>query len=175
MTSAERRARGRRAGCGGGRKMLPRCCCWRCSCASSCRSSARYVFNYPLGWTDEVSVIVLDLVRACGARPSSCAKGTKSASTSSTARSSAQTRRVFTVITGMRDRALFGIALPGRHRLCDVHEGRAVGLSRHSARLSLFDLRPVLVGVIVRYAALTWRALRGQAARTSRSASGSAL
>ena len=47
---------------------------------------ARYVFNYPLGWTDEVSVLVLDLVHACGARPSSCARRTKSASTSSTAR-----------------------------------------------------------------------------------------
>ena len=46
---------------------------------------ARYVFNYPLGWTEEASLIAGSGAR-CGARCSSCARGTKSASTFSTAR-----------------------------------------------------------------------------------------
>ena len=47
---------------------------------------ARYVFNYPLGWTEEASLIALDLVHAVGRGVRAAREATKSASTFSTAR-----------------------------------------------------------------------------------------
>ena len=104
---------------------------------------ARYVFNYPLGWTDEVSVLCWIWCTLWGAafvlREKDEVRFDIIYSTASE-----RTRRVFTVITGIAAIVLFAIALPAVISLRDVPEGRALRLSRHPARLSLFDLRRVL-------------------------------
>jgi TRAP-type C4-dicarboxylate transport system permease small subunit len=134
---------------------------------------ARYVFNYPLGWTDEVSVLCWIWCTLWGAvfvlreRDEVRFDIIYSAV-------SARTRRVFTIITGIAAIALFAIALPAvvsYVTFLKVEKSAYLGI-----RLDyLYSIYVVFsVGVIVRYAALTWRAIRGRAPDTELG-SGSAL
>ena len=163
---------GRRAGCGGARRTSPRCCCWPCFCASSCRSSARYVFNYPLGWTDEVSVAVLDLVHVVGRGVRACAKGTKSASTSSTARQRADAPRLHDHHRHRGHRAVRHRAARG-DQLRDVPEGRDD--RPISASASIISIRSTSCSrspSIVRYARVDVARHSRASRRRSRSAAG---
>ncbi len=122
----------------------------------------RYVFNYPLGWTDEVSVlcwiwcILWGAVFVLRERDEVRFDIIYSAA-------SEKTRRIFTVITGVAVIVLFAIALPAviaYVTFLKVERSAYLGI-----RLDyLYSIYVIFsVGVIVRYAALTWRAMRGQA------------
>jgi len=123
---------------------------------------ARYVFNYPLGWTDEVSVLCWIWCTLWGAvfvvreRDEVRFDIIHSAV-------GASTRRVFTIITGIAAVALFAIALPAviaYVTFLKVERSAYLGI-----RLDLLYSIYILfsVGVIVRYVALTWNAIRGRA------------
>jgi TRAP-type C4-dicarboxylate transport system permease small subunit len=123
---------------------------------------ARYIFNYPLGWTDEVSVLCWIWCTLWGAafvlREKDEVRFDIIYSTVS-----ANTRRVFTIITGIAAIALFGIALPAvvsYVTFLKVEKSAYLGI-RLDYLYSIYIL--FSVAVIVRYAALTWRAIRGQA------------
>jgi C4-dicarboxylate transporter DctQ subunit len=121
---------------------------------------ARYVFNKPLGWTDEVSVLCWIWCTLWGAafvlrekdevRFDIIYSGV-----------SAQTRRIFTIITGISAIVLFGIALPAvisYITFLKVERSAYLGV-----RLDyLYSIYAVFsVAAIVRYGALTWRAIKG--------------
>jgi C4-dicarboxylate transporter, DctQ subunit len=122
---------------------------------------ARYVFNYPLGWTDEASVLCWIWCTLWGAafvlREKDEVRFDIIYSTASK-----QTRRVFTVITGIAVIVLLAIALPaviGYVTFLKVERSAYLGI-----RLDLlYSIYIVFsVAAIVRYAALTWRAIRGE-------------
>ena len=122
---------------------------------------ARYVFNYPLGWTDEVSVLCWIWCTLWGAafvlREKDEVRFDIIYSTAGK-----QTRRVFTVITGIAAIVLLAIALPAvisYVTFLKVERSAYLGI-----RLDyLYSIYIVFsVAVIVRYAALTWRAIRGE-------------
>jgi C4-dicarboxylate transporter DctQ subunit len=123
--------------------------------------TTRYVFNYPLGWTDEGSVLFWIWCTLWGAAfvlrerdevrfdifYSSVGK---------------KTRCVFTIITGIAAILLFAIALPAvisYVTFLKVERSAYLGI-----RLDyLYSIYVVFsVAAIVRYAALTWRAIRGE-------------
>jgi len=121
---------------------------------------ARYVFNYPLGWTDEVSVLCWIWCTLWGAvfvlREKDEVRFDIIYSTAGE-----KTRRVFTVITGIAAILLFAIALPAvvsYVTFLKVERSAYLGI-----RLDyLYSIYVVFsVGMIIRYAALTWRAIRG--------------
>lgn len=122
--------------------------------------AARYVFNYPLGWTEEVSILCWIWCTLWGAafvlrerdevRFDIIYSG-----------SSAGARRVYTVITGIAAILLFGIALPAvvsYVTFLKVERSAYLGI-RLDYLYSIYIL--FSVAVIVRYAALVWRAIRG--------------
>jgi len=122
---------------------------------------ARYVFNYPLGWTEEVSVLCWIWCTLWGAafvlRERDEVRFDLIYSNSS-----AQTRRVFTIVTGIATILLFGIAMPAVYSyvtFLKVERSAYLGI-----RLDyLYSIYLIFsVAVIVRYAALTWRAIRGR-------------
>ena len=124
--------------------------------------ASRYVFNYPLGWTDEVSVlcwiwcILWGAVFALRERDEVRFDIIYSSA-------SEKTRRIFTIITGVAVIVLFAIALPAviaYVAFLKVERSAYLGI-RLDYLYSIYVL--FSVGVIVRYAALTWRAIRGQA------------
>ena len=121
---------------------------------------ARYVFNYPLGWTEEVSVLAWIWCLLWGAvfvlRERDEVRFDLIYSNAGK-----QTRRVFTVITGVVTVVLFAVALPAVWSyvtFLKVERSAYLGI-----RLDyLYSIYVVFsVGVIARYAALTWRAIRG--------------
>jgi C4-dicarboxylate transporter, DctQ subunit len=123
--------------------------------------AARYVFNKPLGWTDEVSALCWIWCTLWGAafvlREKDEVRFDIIYSTAS-----AQTRRVFTIITGVSAIALFGIAMPavlGYITFLKVERSAYLGI-----RLDyLYSIYAVFaVAAIIRYAALTWRAIKGK-------------
>ena len=123
---------------------------------------ARYVFNYPLGWTDEVSAlcwiwcILWGAVFVLRERDEVRFDIIYSAA-------SEKTRRIFTIITGLALIILFGIALPAviaYVTFLKVERSAYLGI-RLDYLYSIYVL--FSVGVIVRYLGLTWRAIRGQA------------
>jgi len=123
---------------------------------------SRYVFNYPLGWTDEVSVLAWIWCTLWGAsfvlREKDEVRFDIFYSTASR-----KTRCVFTVITGIATIVLFGIALPAvvaYVTFLKVERSAYLGI-RLDYLYSIYII--FSVGVIVRYAALTWRAFRGHA------------
>ena len=76
---------------------------------------------------------------------------------------SKRTRRIFTIITGVAVIVLFGIALPaviGYITFLKVERSAYLGI-----RLDyLYSIYAIFsVAAIVRYSALTWRAIRGSA------------
>ena len=120
----------------------------------------RYVFNYPLGWTDEVSVLCWIWCTLWGAAFVLREKDEVRFDIIYSAVSD-NTRRVFTIITGIAAIALFGIALPAVISyvlFLKVEKSAYLGI-----RLDyLYSIYIVFsIGVIIRYAALVWRALRG--------------
>ena len=121
---------------------------------------ARYVFNYPLGWTDEVSVLCWIWCTLWGAifvlREKDEVRFDIFYSTAS-----AKTRCVFAVITGIATVLLFAIALPAvvaYVTFLKVERSAYLGI-RLDYLYSIYVL--FSVGVIVRYSLLTWRAIRG--------------
>lgn len=123
---------------------------------------ARYVFNYPLGWTDEVSVLCWIWCTLWGAvfvlRERDEVRFDIIYSNASE-----KTRRVFTIITGIATVFLFAIALPAvvaYVTFLKVERSAYLGI-RLDYLYSIYVL--FSVGVITRYAALTWRAIRGHA------------
>lgn len=122
---------------------------------------SRYVFNKPLGWTDEVSVLCWVWCTLWGAafvlretdevRFDFIYSGV-----------SPQARRVFTIITGGAVVALFGISLPavfGYITFLKVEKSAYLGI-RLDYLYSIYAI--FAVATIVRYGALTWRAIKGK-------------
>ena len=123
---------------------------------------ARYVFNYPLGWTDEVSVLCWIWCTLWGAVFVLREKDEVRFDIIYSAVNE-NTRRIFTIITGVAAIVLFGIALPAVISyvlFLKVEKSAYLGI-----RLDyLYSIYVVFsIGVIIRYAALTWRAIRGHA------------
>jgi TRAP-type C4-dicarboxylate transport system permease small subunit len=122
---------------------------------------SRYVFNYPLGWTDEGSVLCWIWCVLFGAafvlRERDEVRFDIIYSSASD-----RTRCVFTVITSVAVIALFALALPAVIAYVMFLKVERTAYLR--IRLDYLYAIYVLfsVAVIVRYAALTWRALRGQ-------------
>ena len=123
---------------------------------------SRYVFNYPLGWTDEVSVlcwiwcVMWGAVFALRERDEVRFDIIYSSA-------SEKTRRIFTIITGVAVIVLFAIALPAvvaYVTFLKVERSAYLGI-RLDYLYSVYVL--FSAGVIVRYAALTWQAIRGRA------------
>lgn len=123
---------------------------------------SRYIFNHPLGWTDEMSVIcwiwcvLWGSVFALRERDEVRFDIIYSAS-------SERTRCVFTVLTGMVAIALFSVALPAviaYVTFLKVERSAYLGI-RLDYLYSIYVI--FAIAVIIRYAALVWRALRGQA------------
>ena len=124
--------------------------------------TARYVFNRPLGWTDEVSVLCWIWCTLWGAAFVLREKDEVRFDIIYSAVSD-DARRVFTIITGIAAIVLFGIALPAvisYVMFLKVEKSAYLGI-RLDYLYSIYIL--FSVAVIVRYAALTWRAVRGHA------------
>src|SRR5262245_30854824 len=122
----------------------------------------RYVFNYPLGWTDEASVLCWIWCTLWGAvfilRERDEVRFDIIYSTASD-----RTRCVFTVITGIAAIVLFGIALPAvvaYVTFLKVERTAYLGI-RLDYLYSIYVM--FSVAVVVRYAALVYFALRGRA------------
>jgi len=123
---------------------------------------SRYVFNYPLGWTDEVSVLCWLWCVLWGAAFVLRERDEVRFDIFYSALGE-KTRCVFTVITGVAVIVLFGIALPAvisYVAFLKVERSAYLGI-----RLDyLYSIYVVFsVAVIVRYAALVYSALRGRA------------
>ncbi len=123
--------------------------------------AARYVFNYPLGWTDEVSVLCWIWCTLWGAAFVLREKDEVRFDIIYSA-ASEKTRRIFTIITGIAAIGLFGIALPAVFSyvtFLKVERSAYLGI-----RLDyLYSIYLIFsLAVIVRYAALTWRAIKGK-------------
>ena len=133
----------------------------------------RYVLNYPVGWTEEVStmmwiwgvlwgaVFVLD--EKDEVRFDIIYSAVKE-----------RTRRVFTIITGVALVAAYTLSLPGATSYVTFMkvERSAYLHIRMDYLYSIFIL--FTVGAIIRYAWITWRAIRGRAPEVELG-SGSAL
>jgi TRAP-type C4-dicarboxylate transport system permease small subunit len=123
--------------------------------------AARYVFNYPLGWTDEVSVLCWIWCTLWGAAFVLREKDEVRFDIIYSA-ASENTRRIFTIITGIAAIVLFGIALPAVFSyvtFLKVERSAYLGI-RLDYLYSIYLL--FSLAVIVRYAALTWRAIKGK-------------
>ena len=121
---------------------------------------ARYVFNYPLGWTEEASLIAWIWCTLWGAVFVLREKDEVRFDIFYSSLSD-KARCVCTVITGIAAIVLFGIALPAvisYVMFLKVERSAYLGI-----RLDyLYSIYIVFsIGVIIRYAALVWRALRG--------------
>ncbi|MDO9413244.1 MAG: TRAP transporter small permease [Pseudolabrys sp.] len=123
---------------------------------------ARYVFNYPLGWTEEVSVLCWIWCTLWGAAFVLREKDEVRFDIIYSA-ASENTRRIFTIITGVIAVALFSIALPAVYSyvaFLKVEKSAYLGI-----RLDYLYCIYVIfsVAAIIRYAALTVFAIRGKA------------
>lgn len=123
---------------------------------------ARYVFNYPLGWTEEVSLIAWIWGTLWGAAFVLRERDEVRFDIFYSALGE-RTRCIFTVITGIAAIVLFGIALPAvvsYVTFLKVERTAYLGI-RLDYLYSVYII--FSVAVIVRYSALVWRALRGRA------------
>lgn len=123
---------------------------------------ARYVFNYPLGWTDEVSVLAWIWCTLWGAAFVLRERDEVRFDIIYSAVSE-NARRIFTIITGLAAIGLFGVALPAVISyvlFLKVEKSAYLGI-RLDYLYSIYII--FSIAVIVRYAALTWRAIRGKA------------
>jgi C4-dicarboxylate transporter DctQ subunit len=122
---------------------------------------ARYIFNYPLGWTEEVSLIAWIWGTLWGAAFVLRERDEVRFDIFYSALSE-KARCVCTVITGIAAIALFAIALPAvvaYVTFLKVERSAYLGI-----RLDyLYSIYVIFsVAVIVRYSVLVWRALRGR-------------
>ena len=123
---------------------------------------ARYIFNYPLGWTEEVSLMAWIWGTLWGAAFVLRERDEVRFDIFYSA-AGEKTRCVFTVITGIAAIALFTVALPAviaYVTFLKVERSAYLGI-----RLDyLYSIYVIFsVAVIVRYSVLVWRALRGRA------------
>ena len=121
---------------------------------------ARYVFNYPLGWTEEASLIAWIWCTLWGAVFVLREKDEVRFDIFYSSLSD-RARCVCTVITGIAAIALFGIALPAviaYVTFLKVERSAYLGI-RLDYLYSIYIL--FSTGVVIRYVALVWRALRG--------------
>ena len=123
---------------------------------------ARYVFNYPLGWTEEVSVLCWIWCTLWGAVFVVRERDEVRFDIIYSAVSE-RTRRIFTIITGCTAVVLFSVALPAVYSyvtFLKVEKSAYLGI-----RLDyLYSVYVIFsVAAIIRYAALTWFAIRGRA------------
>lgn len=123
---------------------------------------SRYIFNNPFGWTDEVSVLCWVWCVLWGAAFVLRERDEVRFDIFYSA-ASEKTRCIFTVITGIAAIVLFGIALPAVVSyvlFLKVEKSAYLGI-RLDYLYSIYIIFSVVV--IVRYAALVWRALHGRA------------
>ena len=123
--------------------------------------ASRYVFNRPLGWTDEVSVLCWIWCTLWGAAFVLREKDEVRFDIIYSA-ASEKIRRIFTIITGIAAIALFGVALPAVFSyvtFLKVERSAYLGI-RLDYLYSIYLL--FSLAAIVRYAALTWRAIKGK-------------
>lgn len=123
---------------------------------------ARYIFNYPLGWTEEVSVLCWIWCTLWGAAFVLRERDEVRFDIIYSAVGE-NTRRIFTIVTGVAAVVLFTVALPAVYSyvtFLKVEKSAYLGV-----RLDyLYSIYVIFsVAVIVRYAALTWFAIRGRA------------
>ena len=123
---------------------------------------ARYVFNYPLGWTEEVSILCWIWCTLWGAAFVLRERDEVRFDIIYSAVGE-NTRRIFTIVTGIAAVVLFTVALPAVYSyvtFLKVEKSAYLGV-----RLDyLYSIYVIFsVAVIVRYAALTWFAIRGRA------------
>ncbi len=122
----------------------------------------RYVFNYPVGWTEETSILawiwgvlwgsVLVLREKDEVRFDIIYSAV-----------SERARRIFTIITGVSLVILYSISLPGVFSyvtFMKVEKSAYLGI-RFDYLFSIYLL--FVTAAIIRYAFLTWRAIRGHA------------
>jgi len=123
---------------------------------------ARYIFNYPLGWTDEVSVILWIWCILWGAAFVLRERDEVRFDIFYSALSE-RTRCVFTVVTGVVAVAILLVSLPAVYSYVSflkVERSAYLGIKLHY----LYSIYVVFsVAAIVRYAALVYLALRGRA------------
>jgi len=122
---------------------------------------ARYVFNYPLGWTEEVSTLCWIWCILWGAAFVLREKDEVRFDIVYSGLGD-RARRVLTIVTGVATVLLFAIALPAvvsYVTFLKVERSAYLGV-----RLDwLYSIYVVFsVAVILRYAGLTWRAIRGR-------------
>lgn len=122
---------------------------------------ARYVFNFPLGWTEEASVLAWIWCTLWGA---AFVVRERDEVRFDIIYSSVgeRTRRLFTIVTGVAAVVLFTAALPAVYSYVSflkVEKSAYLGI-----RLDyLYSIYVVFsVAVIIRYGALTWLAIRGK-------------
>ena len=123
----------------------------------------RYVLNFPIGWTSELTRHHVALAGALRRRLRRHREAKRSASISSTARSAAAARLVTMLVTGIFLIAMYVHLAAGGPRLRALHEGAEDRLPRYPLRRALLIYPVFAVAVIVRYAWLLWNALRGKA------------
>jgi C4-dicarboxylate transporter, DctQ subunit len=123
---------------------------------------ARYVFNYPLGWTDEVSVILWIWCTLWGAAFVLRERDEVRFDIFYSALSE-KTRCIFTVTTGIIAIVTLTAALPAVYSYVSflkVERSAYLGIKLHY----LYSMYVIFsIAVIVRYAALIYFALRGRA------------
>jgi C4-dicarboxylate transporter, DctQ subunit len=123
--------------------------------------ASRYVFSYPLGWTDEASALCWIWCVLFGAafvlRERDEVRFDIFYSSVSD-----RTRCVFTVVTGIAAIALFAIALPAVIAYVTFLKVERTAYLRIRLDYLYAIYIAFSVAVIVRYGALTWRALRGK-------------
>jgi len=124
--------------------------------------AARYVFNHPLGWTDEVSVLFWVWCTLWGAAFVLREKDEVRFDIFYSSMNE-KTRAVFAVITGIATVALFAISLPAVYKyvtFLKVERSAYLGI-RLDYLYSIYVI--FAVAVIVRYSFLTYNGLRGRA------------
>jgi C4-dicarboxylate transporter, DctQ subunit len=133
----------------------------------------RYVLNYPVGWTEEVSTLMWVWGILWGAVFVLDEKDEVRFDIIYSAVSE-RTRRVFTIITGIALVVFYSLSLPAAASyvaFMKVERSAYLGI-RLDYLYSIYVI--FAVGAVVRYAWLTWRAIRGRAPEVALG-SGSAL
>lgn len=124
--------------------------------------TARYVFNYPLGWTDELSVVFWTWCTLWGA--AFCLRERDEVRFDIFYSSmSEKTRARFAVVTGIACAALFAISIPAVYSY--VSFLKVEKLAYLGIRLDyIYSIYVVFsVATIIRYSVLAYNGLRGRA------------
>ena len=126
----------------------------------------RYLFNFPIGWTSELTVITWLWLVLWGAAFVRQGKRGNPLRPRLFGASGRRTRiAIIGIITAICDRDPVWRLAPGNVRLRQLHEGREDLLPEDPHRLAVLDLRDLPVAIIARYVWLLWHLLRGKDAR----------